>query len=142
MKTIIKHDILGNILSTHSSNITLHDYLTSEGLSDDATYIEIDGFQIINIFSSYIDISSTPYSLKEKEVLEINTSKVVITSDGVDTTTISNIPQNVFVTWPDGQRDEVTDGVVEFSTTQPDTYNLKFDGVKYLTEEVSIEAHV
>ena len=64
-----------------------------------------------------------------------------ITANGTDEAVITGVPGGVFVTWPDGEREEVTDGAIEFSVTQPGSYSLKFDGVKYLTEVVTIEAN-
>ena len=142
MKTIITYDNTGLILSKHVSNISLDVYLDHVTLTEGQLCIEIEGTTNSSYSTSYVDTLSTPPIVKEKTALNLVPSKTTILAGGAEETVISNIPEGVFVTWPDGQRDEVTDGVVEFSTTQPDTYVLKFDGVKYLTEEVSIEAHV
>ena len=142
MNTIITHDSSGTVLGIHVSECNLTQHLAAVSLEEGQSCIEVDGFKNINLGDIYMDVFSTPIVVREKESLVTTVSKTTIISDGVDATIISNIPQGVFVTWPDGQRDEVTDGVVEFSATQPDTYVLKFDGVKYLSKEVSIEAHV
>ena len=142
MKTIITHNDAGLIGAIHTSNVPMASYLRGVTLKEGQSCIEVEGSTISSPLTSFVDVFSDPPLLKEKAKLDLSISKTTITSDGADTSVISNIPQGVFVTWPDGQRDEVTDGVVEFATTQPNTYALKFEGVKYLSEEVSIEAHV
>lgn len=104
--------------------------------------IEVGGSMPSSPNHLYVDTSLTPHTLKEKTEFTFNISKTTLLADGVDEVVISNIPNGTFVTWPDGQVDEVTDGVVEFSTTQPDTYVLKFEHPHYLKKEVSLEAHV
>lgn len=65
-----------------------------------------------------------------------------IKADGIDATLIADVPEGVYVTWTDGFREAVTDGVVEFATTQSGSYKLIFDGVKYLRQEVIVEAGI
>lgn len=75
----------------------------------------------------------------EKQPLNLPES-LQITADGMDEAVISNIPAGVTVQWPDGQVDEVDDGVVCFAVDLPGTYTLTFDAVPYLRQEVTIEA--
>jgi len=142
MSILVFYNNLGEISGTHDGSCTLSEYLNSSELLEGDYAIELDNSEVPPTDKAYLDLSLITPLVKEKEALEITISKTTILAGGIEEATISNIPQGVFVTWPDGQRDEVTDGVVEFSVTQPDTYVLTFDGVKYLTEEVSIEAHV
>jgi len=142
MRYFLTYNNLGYVKVIHSANSSLDDYKSSAELAEDQACIEHDFSGSVQHFDVYVDVTTQPHEVKIKSVLNLTPSKTTILAGGIEETVISNIPEGVFVTWPDGQRDEVTDGVVEFSATQPDTYVLKFDGVKYLTEEVSIEAHV
>ncbi|MDF0750278.1 hypothetical protein NLU14_08550 [Marinobacter sp. 71-i] len=67
-------------------------------------------------------------------------SATQIVADGGDTAAITGVPAGTSVRWPDGQVDEVTDGVVEFSVDLPGTYTLRFTAIPYLDAEVTIEA--
>ncbi|MGH1371123.1 MAG: hypothetical protein ACRBBW_03750 [Cellvibrionaceae bacterium] len=79
--------------------------------------------------------------VRKKAGLSVGVSGLVLQADGVSSSVISPVPSGCFVTWPDGVREEVTDGVVEFSTDEVGTHLLVLDGVKYLPLEIAIEAH-
>lgn len=92
--------------------------------------------------TSYVDTSTSPHSHVPKTALTITSDVAAILANGIATATISSIPAGVFVTWPDGVREEVTDGVVEFATFNIGTHTLSFDGVTYLRKEIVIEANI
>lgn len=74
-----------------------------------------------------------------KQPMSLQMTDPHITADGVDECVIGNIPAGVTVEH-NGQVYEITDGVVEFATDLAGTYVLKFSGIPYLDEEVTIEA--
>lgn len=109
-------------------NVQGKHYVESEFVCDSSTH--------------YVDVENN--SIKERTPLELylNIDTTTITSDGVSTATISNIPDDVFVRWPDGIQEEVLDGIVEFSTNYAGHYDLIFSSVKYLHKRVTIEATI
>jgi hypothetical protein len=79
-----------------------------------------------------------------KATFTITQNKVTITSDDVDVCTITNIPTGtaVLISSSTGQQAfNVTDGLIEFSTSQPDIYRLKFTNVQFLDLELTINAN-
>lgn len=116
-------------------NVTAGDILANveEGFS------AVPNSGVGNDSQSYVDVSVTPHAHVAKQALTLPDDFQII-ADGTDEAVVTDIPQGVFVTWPDGVREEVTDGVVEFSVTQPGNYTLTFGGIKYLEKEVHVEA--
>jgi hypothetical protein len=88
----------------------------------------------------YVDISTTPHEVKPKQELSVSISKAQISADGIDTTTLSNIPNPTTVTWPDGIKTEVTDGEIVFGVDLVGIYSFEFESVAYLTHSLQIEA--
>lgn len=141
MNILISYDKLGNVIFSYKTSETLDAFKSSLIQREGVLYLDVVS-PVEDLSNIYVDIKTTPHGIKQKSEFDISISKTTLLSDGVDEAVISNIPNGTFVTWPDGQVDEVTDGVVEFSTTQPDTYVLKFEHPHNLSKEVSLEAHV
>lgn len=86
----------------------------------------------------YYDTSSNQFA--DKTAASFAFDKAQITANGADTATINNVPQNTFVTWPDGQITEVNDGSIEFAVDMPGTHKLIIDSVSHKIQEITIEA--
>lgn len=78
----------------------------------------------------------------QRTQLNLKSSPSSIIADNDDTAIVADIPPGVFITWPDGLRQEVTDGAVEFSSLYAGRYKLIFDGPRYLPQEITIEATI
>lgn len=63
-----------------------------------------------------------------------------ILADMIAEATITDIPVNTQVTWPDGVITIETDGHVEFSTDTEGSYLFRFELWPYQTKEITIEA--
>lgn len=120
--------------------------LTSVGVCDSELVSEqaLPGEQSIQVPSAEGASIATHYfdpvnGLSAKTGLPLSLGKAQITADGDDTATITGVPLDVDVIWPDGM---VTSGddTVEFAVDLPGTYAFRFRGVKYLDKEVTIEA--
>lgn len=141
MKNLIGYNETGAILFSYGTTETLDAFKSNQQHKEGISYLELS--EAPNELSGiYVDITTTPHKIKQKHNLDISISKTTLLADGVDEAVISNIPNGTLVTWSDDQVDEVTDGVVRLSTTQPSIYVLKFEGLKYLTKEVALEAYV
>jgi len=141
MKNLIGYNETGAILFSYGTTETLDTFKSSQQHKEGISYLELPK-ATQELSGIYVDITTTPHKIKQKHSLDISISKTTLLADGVDEAVISNIPNGTLVTWPDGQVDEVSDGVVRFSTTQPSIDVLKFEGLKHLTKEVVFEAHV
>jgi hypothetical protein len=90
----------------------------------------------------WVDLAGAQAEIKKKTTLVLDITKTEIVADGIDQALVASIPVGAFVTWPDGVREEVVDGLVEFATSYAGTYTLLLDGVKYLPQEITIEATI
>lgn len=71
--------------------------------------------------------------------LNLTVSALTLVADATDTVTISGIPLDVTVRWPDGV-ETTGDNTAEFSVDLPGTYTFRFTGIPYLDQEVTLEA--
>ncbi|MBY5962096.1 hypothetical protein [Marinobacter nauticus] len=75
-----------------------------------------------------------------KQQFSLSINKSIITADGVDTITITNIPADTLVTWWDGQQDIITDGILEITSDLEGEYKIILDHPHYLQESLTFEA--
>ena len=141
-KFVTYHTNNGCVKSIYEGSLTFSEFIGRGTLQEGRSVIEVHASLLNDPLKIYVDINSNPPVVKEREVFNLTTSKTTFLANGVDEVTISSIPNGTLVTWPDGQVDEVTDGVVELSATQPKTYVLKFEHVHHLPMEVSLEAYI
>lgn len=87
----------------------------------------------------YVDLTTNTVENRLPN-MPLTISKSTVNADNIDEIVISNIPANTVVTWPDGQKDTIVDGQVEFSVDLEGLYLFAFDVVPYLRKEVIIEA--
>lgn len=83
----------------------------------------------------------TYQGLVARPTFNLQVNKFEIDADGVDEVTITNIPANTEVTWPDGERTIINNGIVEFAVDLAGTYTFRFINFPYQDQEISIEAN-
>lgn len=103
--------------------------------------------QVLGLDESHIDIrDNTHYidisvnQIVEKMKLDVSISKLQMNSDSIDSCTISNIPNGVDVVWENKTKEPIIDGSLEISCNQPGIYKIALSGIKYLKEEITLEA--
>lgn len=101
-------------------------YPAIEGVYDDQT--------------AYVDLNTSPPSLKWKMPAPFVANKGSILANLTDTAFIGGIPENTFVDWPDGTREVVNDGSIEYVTDMPGAKNFVINAVQYLPLTITIEA--
>lgn len=124
-------DVAGNILRT--GECTYPDlYLQGDPLR----VLSHDGG--IDDLSHYIDRTDDSIQAKIPFALTVGSSPIV--ADGIALFTISGIPADTMVTWPDKDVIVTADDTVQWSEDLPGTYMFKFEHTQYLDAEVYFEA--
>jgi hypothetical protein len=85
-------------------------------------------------------VDSILLTVEDKTAIIYTINTASITADGIDETIITLLPDDLTVTWPDSTTELVTGNSIEFSVTQPGTYEIKLTGVEYLNEIIEITA--
>lgn len=80
------------------------------------------------------------YLPRTKVAYSLNISKTTITADGIDQSTITNIPVNTVVTINENSY-TVNDGVIEISSSEITTLTITFSNLYYLNTMVTINAN-
>lgn len=83
-----------------------------------------------NPTSNYVDTSTTPHSLKERQNPQAVCNKVLISPDGVDAAVISGLPDPCTLT-VDGIETAVAGGSFSFTTTEADGHLIVLDEPTY-----------
>jgi hypothetical protein len=127
-------NITGELLTLGSCPQSVYELQQCDDINE--SLIEIPEYT----WDFYVDITTTPHEVKPKTEFELTLSKPQIAADGVDTVTISNIPNPTLVTWPDGFVSEVVGGEITFGVDLVGFHEFKFESIKHLTKTIQIEA--
>ena len=85
----------------------------------------------------YVDLK-TGKPVKKKPLPRANTEQ--IQANGEDVFRIKGLPKDTVVVWFDGHKDTVTDGVLEFETDMPGTYEFLVDALQYQSRTYTVTA--
>lgn len=140
MANYIRHSKhTGEVLSTGSNDITYFPMMES----DDIAVRENMGDW--NDADYYFDFVADTY--RPKLALPYNIDKLIIINDGVDSITITAVPDNTRVTWPDHPSDEPgpiaipTGEAVVWASLVQGAYTIELKNPIYLTAEIQIQVN-
>ena len=116
--------ILGSVFGVFSIQVPID----GEGL--------IENGGVVDGGTHYYDLIN---SIKVRPEMSISVTSLTISSDGIDSTTISNLP-NPCTVYVDEQKYTVTDGLFEFSTDFAGIYSVKIKSFPYTSVEFEVTA--
>jgi len=93
----------------------------------------------VSIKDNYVDLNADPPEIKSKPTNPAIINKTTIIPNGIDFTTISEIPNNCVLT-VDGTSYTVTDGIFEFSASSLGIYTITLELFPYLSKSFGVTA--
>jgi hypothetical protein len=130
-KYIVYKESTGEILRTGSCP---DDMLSMQA---GAGEIAIEGIAIDT--TQYIDIATQ--LVVDKILIPCSINKTTMAADGVDSATISNLPNPSLIHIKDEGRWEITDGEFQFTVDTPGVYRITIISPIYLNVEYNVNAN-